>query len=123
MSDFTLNLTQPLYDYLLKNSIREHPVLTQLREETHSLLEPQSRMQISPEQGQLMQLLVELTQAKKTLDIGTFTGYSALAVALGLAEDGKVMTCDINEEWTTLAKKYWEKAGVQNKIILKLGPA
>jgi predicted O-methyltransferase YrrM len=121
MSDYTLNLTPELYRYLLKNSLREPEVLKELREQTHTM--SMSQMQISPEQGQFMALLVELIQAKKTLDIGVFTGYSALAVALALPKDGKVVGCDINGEWTKIARKYWEKAGVTDKIDLRLAPA
>ncbi len=121
MSDVTLNLTPDLYHYLQAMSLREPEVLRQLREETHKM--SMSQMQISPEQGQFMGLLVELLEAKKTLDIGVFTGYSALAVALALPEEGKVVACDINGEWTKVARKYWELAGVTRKIELRLAPA
>jgi len=121
MSDITLNLTPQVYEYLKKVSLREESFLKELRDQTHTM--SMSQMQISPEQGQFMRFLVELIHAKKTLDIGTFTGYSALVVALGLPSDGKVIACDINEEWTKIAKKYWEKAGVSKKIDLRLGSA
>lgn len=121
MSTETMNLTPQVYDYLLSKSLRENQVLEKLREETHK--HPRSIMQISPEQGQFMALLVELLGAKKTLDIGTFTGYSALAVALALPKDGKVIACDINEEWTDIAKRFWERAGVADKIDLHIAPA
>lgn len=121
MSDITINLTPKLYDYFQKNSLREPEILKKLREQTHKM--SMSQMQISPEQGQFMGLLMELLNAKKTLDIGTFTGYSALAVALALPPDGKVIACDINGEWTKIAKRFWELAGVANKIELKLAPA
>lgn len=121
MSDVTLNLTPELYDYYLKVSLREPEVLQQLREQTHKM--SMSQMQISPEQGQFMGLLVELMQAKKTLDIGVFTGYSALSVALALPEDGKVVALDINKEWTKIAQKYWGIAGVAHKVSLHLAPA
>lgn len=121
MSVVTINLTPQLYDYFLNQSLREHPVLTQLRTETQQI--PQGYMQISPEQGQFMGLLMELLGAKKTLDIGTFTGYSALAVALALPADGKVITCDVSKAWTTLAEPYWLAAGVADKIDLRIGPA
>lgn len=121
MSDITINLTPAVYSYLKDHSLREPDVLQKLRHETHKLL--QGKMQISPEQGQFMRLLVEILNAKKTLDIGTFTGYSALAVALSLPKDGKVIACDINGEWTTIAKHFWEMANVTNKIELKLAPA
>lgn len=121
MSDITLNLTPNLYDYLQKASLREPDVLKKLREQTHTM--SMSQMQISPEQGQFMRLLIQLMGAKRTLDIGTFTGYSALSVALGLPTDGKVVCCDINGEWTKIAKKYWDMAGVSQQIELKLAPA
>lgn len=121
MSIKTINLTSDLYAYLQKNSLREPEVLKALRIETQRLTG--AGMQISPEQGQFMALLIELLQAKKTLDIGTFTGYSALAVALTLPPQGKVVTCDINAECTTIAKKFWQQAGVMNKIDLRLAPA
>lgn len=121
MSDITLNLSSNLYEYLQKISLRESPFLQELRQQTHKM--SMSQMQISPEQGQLMGLLIELIEAKKTLDIGTFTGYSALAVALALPANGKVVACDINNEWTKIGKKYWELAGVSSKIDLKLAPA
>lgn len=121
MSDFTLNLTPELYTYLQQTSLREPDVLTQLRLQTHKM--SMSQMQISPEQGQFMGLLIELINAKKTLDIGTFTGYSALAVALALPPDGKVIACDINGEWTKIAKRFWEEATVSDKIDLRMAPA
>lgn len=121
MSSTTLNLTPDLYQYLLNHSLREPVLLQQLREETQQLVE--ANMQISPEQGQFMAMLVQLLQAKKTLDIGTFTGYSALVVALALPEDGRVITCDIDPRRTTVARKFWEKAGVGAKIDFRLAPA
>lgn len=121
MSDITLNLTPELYEYYQKNSVREPEVLTKLREQTHKM--SMSQMQISPEQGQFMGLLIELLQAKKTLDIGVFTGYSALVVALALPANGKVIACDVNVEWTKIAKRFWEMAGVTDKIDLILAPA
>ena len=121
MSDFTLNLTPELYAYYQKVSLREPVVLKELREKTHTMT--MAQMQISPEQGQFMQLLIELTQAKKTLDIGVFTGYSALAVALALPPEGKVIGCDISGEWTDIAREYWDRAGVAHKIDLRLAPA
>jgi predicted O-methyltransferase YrrM len=121
MSTETLNLEPQLYDYLLRVSLREPEILRALRQETKNLAE--KGMQICPEQGQFMRLLIELIGAKKTLEIGTFTGYSALAVALALPANGKVIACDINAEWTDIAKRYWHKAGVENKINLHLAPA
>ena len=121
MSTGILNLTDDLRDYLWQKGMKEHPVLEELREETAQL--PESVMQICPEQGALMANLVRLMSAKKTLEIGTFTGYSALAVALALPEDGKIVACDISEEWTAIGKKKWEQAGVAEKIELRIGAA
>jgi predicted O-methyltransferase YrrM len=121
MSDTTLNLNAELHEYLLRASLREPDILTELRQQTHKM--SMSQMQISPEQGQFMRLLIELMGAKKTLELGVFTGYSALAVALALPEDGKIFACDINGEWTKIARKFWEKAGVMGKINLFLQPA
>jgi predicted O-methyltransferase YrrM len=121
MSDSTINLTPKLYDYLKKVSLREPEVLVKLREQTRKM--STALMQISPEQGQFMRLLMQLTGAKKTLDIGVFTGYSALSVAMALPADGKVIGCDINGEWTGIAKRFWELAGVAHKIDLRLAPA
>ncbi|WP_133127470.1 class I SAM-dependent methyltransferase [Legionella nagasakiensis] len=116
-----LNLTPALYEYMLDVSLNEHPALQALRIETAKL--PLAMMQISPEQGQFMQLLIRLINAKKVLEIGTFTGYSALALALALPEDGHLITCDINEEWTSKAHPFWQRAKQDNKIELRLAPA
>ena len=121
MSTGILNLTDDLRDYLWQKGMKEHPVLEELREETAQL--PESVMQICPEQGALMANLVRLMSAKKTLEIGTFTGYSALVVALALPEDGKIVACDISEEWTAIGKKKWVQAGVAEKIELRIGAA
>ncbi|ANV83586.1 SAM-dependent methyltransferase [Picosynechococcus sp. PCC 7003] len=121
MTRSSLSLDAPLYDYLLRISLKEHPVLQELREITAQ--HPAARMQIAPEQGQLMAWLVQLMGAKKTLDIGVFTGYSALVVALALPEDGKVIACDRDPRPTAIAQTYWEKAGVAEKIELRLAPA
>ncbi len=121
MSNRTLVLNDTLYDYLLSVSLREPDVLRRLREETAEM--PQRNMQIAPEQGQFMALLAELILARRYLEIGTFTGYSALAVALALPQDGQVITCDISEEFTARARPYWEEAGVADKIDLRIAPA
>ncbi|MCC5899818.1 MAG: class I SAM-dependent methyltransferase [Phormidium sp. BM_Day4_Bin.17] len=121
MSPKTLGLSPQLHDYLLNTSLREHPVLQQLRQETAQL--PGARMQIAPEQGQFMALLVQLLGARKTLEIGTFTGYSALVVALALPPEGRLVTCDIDETTTAIARRYWQQAGVADNIELRLAPA
>ena len=121
MSKQTTGLEQTLADYIQSISLREPDILKQLREETAKL--SIARMQISPEQGQLMALLVQLMGAKKTLEIGVFTGYSALAVALALPIDGKMIACDISEEYTAIAKDFWTRAGVSEKIDVRIAPA
>lgn len=121
MTRRTEPLTDELYQYLLDVSVREPDVLRRLREETAELED--ASMQIGPEQGQLMALLVEMLGARRTLEVGTFTGYSALVVALALPEDGRVVACDVSEEWTRIARRYWTEAGVAHKIDLRLGPA
>jgi predicted O-methyltransferase YrrM len=121
MSKQTLGLEQNLYDYLLSVSLREPTILTQLRQETAQM--PRSIMQISPEQGQFMALLVKLIGAKKTLEVGVFTGYSSLVVALALPADGKIVACDVSEEYTSVARRYWQDAGVADKIDLHIAPA
>ena len=120
MANRTTVLTDPLYEYLLSVSVREPQVLADLRAETAKLAE--AGMQIGPEQGQFMNMLVKLIGAKRTLEVGTFTGYSALAVALALPEDGHVIACDVSEQWTSIGRRYWEQAGVAHKIDLRIGP-
>jgi predicted O-methyltransferase YrrM len=110
-----------LYDYVLSSSLREPELLRRLREETAS--HPRAIMQIAPDQGQLFGLLIQLLQAKKALEIGVFTGYSSLCVALALPDDGKLVACDISEEYTSVARRYWKEAGVAHKIDLEIGPA
>ena len=121
MSNKTLPLTDELYDYLVDVSLREPEVLRRLREETAS--HPQSNMQIAPEQGQFMALLVRLIGARTTLEVGVFTGYSSLTVALALPPDGSVVACDVSEEYTAIARRYWQEAGVSEKIDLRIAPA
>lgn len=116
-----LSLTEPVYEYLQAVSLREPDVLRRLREETSQLT--MAQMQIAPEQGQFMSLLVRLMGAKKTLEVGVFTGYSTLSVALALPPEGRLVACDISEEWTQIARRYWEEAGIADKITLHLAPA
>ena len=121
MATKTIGLDDRLYNYLQSVSVREPEILRLLREETAR--HPMKAMQIAPEQGQFMALLVKLLGAKKTLEVGVYTGYSSLAVALALPPEGKVVACDINEEYTAIARRYWEKAGVADKIDLHIAPA
>lgn len=121
MSVATLSMTEALYAYLVKTTLREPPLLERLRHETATL--PAGRMQISPEQGQLMALLVELIGARRTLEVGVFTGYSSTVVALSLPSDGKIVACDVSDEWTGIARRYWREAGVESKIDLHVRPA
>lgn len=121
MSNQSIGLSDRLYEYLIANSVREPEIFRQLREETAN--HPLANMQISPEQGQLMGLLVQLIGAKKCLEIGVFTGYSSLIVASNLPEDGKLIACDVSAEFTAIASKYWQLAGVSHKIDLKIAPA
>ncbi|MCS6782025.1 MAG: class I SAM-dependent methyltransferase [Gloeomargarita sp. SKYBB_i_bin120] len=121
MSLQTLPLTPDLHAYLLAHSLREPPLLQQLRAETQGL--PGAAMQIAPEQGQFMALLVQAMGVRRAIEIGVFTGYSSLVVALALPADGYLLACDINPETTQIARRYWEKAGVAAKIDLRLAPA
>jgi len=110
-----------LWDYIRQVSLREPDVLRRLREETAS--HPHVSCQIAAEQGQFMDLLIRLMGAKRTLEVGTFTGYSSTAVALALPDEGRLVACDISDEWTAVARRYWREAGVEHKIELRLGPA
>ena len=121
MSNRTLQLTDAVYDYLLANSLRETPAQQQLRTETAGM--EMSAMQIAPEQGQFMAFLIKLIAARKALEIGVYTGYSSLAVALAMPDDGEVIACDINREWTDVARRFWKQAKVDHKIKLNLAPA
>jgi len=117
----TVQVDEALFTYLLEHSLREHPAAAALREATRE--HPHAGMQISPDQGQFMALLVRLLGARRTLEIGTFTGYSALAVALALPDDGRVVACDISDEYTRIGRPFWRQAGVEHKIDLRLAPA
>jgi predicted O-methyltransferase YrrM len=121
MSNRTLTLTDGLYDYLLAHSVQEPESLQALRQETAQ--HPMAQMQIAPEQGQFMALLIQLMGAKKALEVGVFTGYSALWVALALPPEGRLIACDVNRDYTAIAQRYWEQAGVAQKIDLRLAPA
>lgn len=121
MSRRTTPLDESLYDYLLDASLREPDVLRRLREETAALED--ANMQISPEQGQFLAFLVELSGVERILEVGTFTGYSALVMALALPPHGRLVTCDVSEEWTRIARRYWNEAGVGDRIDLRLGAA
>lgn len=121
MSNRTISLDDGLHEYLLDVSVREEDVLRRLREETAGL--EMARMQISPEQGQLMKLLIKLLRARKTIEVGVFTGYSSLCVAMALPPQGRIIACDVSEEWTEIARRYWSEAGVDGKIDLRIAPA
>ena len=121
MSNRSIVLTDSLYEYMTDVSLREPPLLLALREETSELT--QRAMQISPEQGQFMALLARLTGARRCLEVGVFTGYSSLVTALALPDDGSIVACDVSEEWTAVARRYWREAGVAHKIELRLAPA
>ncbi len=121
MSLRTIQVTDEIYDYMLRVSLRESPVLRRLRARTAGL--ENANMQISPEQGQFMALLVELIGARRALEVGTFTGYSALCLAAALPPDGRLLCCDVSREWTDIAREFWREAGVDQKIELRLAPA
>jgi predicted O-methyltransferase YrrM len=121
MSNTTERVSAALLDYVRKMGVREHPVLTRLRRTTSRMTAGQ--MQISPEQGALMALLVELIGARRAIEVGTFTGYSSLAIALALPKDGQIVACDVSRPWTDIARAHWKAAKVERKIDLRIGPA
>ncbi|MBM3507817.1 MAG: SAM-dependent methyltransferase [Alphaproteobacteria bacterium] len=123
MSRKTVTVTDEVYDYLVRVGVREHPVLQRLRQATTREAGDAANMQISPDQGAFMALLIKLAGARRALEAGTFTGYSTLAVALALPEDGSIVACDVSEPWTAIACRFWAEAGVANKIDLRLAPA
>jgi predicted O-methyltransferase YrrM len=121
MSTRTLPINEQIFEYVLAHSVREHPAQAALREATRT--HAHAGMQISADQGQFMALLVKLLDARRTIEVGTFTGYSALTVALALPDDGRVLACDISDAYTRIGRPYWQQAGVEHKIDLVLGPA
>jgi predicted O-methyltransferase YrrM len=121
MSNRTLALDDRLHRYLCDHSVRETPVMRELRELTAR--QEMARMQISPEQGGFMALLVELIGATRAIEIGTFTGYSALCIAQAMSPEGRLICCDVNEEWTAIAQDFWERAGIRDRIDLRIAPA
>jgi caffeoyl-CoA O-methyltransferase len=121
MSNIHTPVSEQLWDYIRRVSLRELDVLRRIREATAS--HPQVSCQIAAEQGQFMALLIRLTSARRTLEIGVFTGYSSTAVALALPDDGRIVACDVNAEWTAIARRFWREAGVEHKIDLRLAPA
>jgi len=121
VSNRTIAVTDQLYEYLLRVTVRESELLARLRRETRNMRG--SGMQIAPEQGQFMTLLAELTGARRALEIGVYTGYSSLCVAAALPDDGQLIACDVSEEFTAVARRYWKEAKLDHKIELRLAPA
>ena len=121
MANRTINMDEKLYSYLLDMGLREPEVLARLREATEA--EELSVMRSAPEQGQFMAMLIRLTGARRVIEVGTYTGYATLWMALALPEDGQIITCDISERWSFVARRFWEQAGVQDKVSLYLRPA
>jgi caffeoyl-CoA O-methyltransferase len=121
MATSTIKLTDSIYRYMQEAAFREPEILVKLRIETEGIEE--AGMQIAPEQGQFMSLIVSMIGARRAIEIGTFTGYSSLCVALALPPDGKLIACDTNQDWTDVARRYWREAGVAERIELHLAPA
>ena len=121
MSNKTIGLSDELHAYVVAVGVREADVLRRLREETAAT--PEHNMQIAPEQGAFMAMLVELAGARRCIELGTFTGYSSTAVALALPDDGEIVCCDVSSEWTDVARRYWAEAGVEHKVDLRIAPA
>jgi predicted O-methyltransferase YrrM len=121
MANDSMGLPPEMHDYLVRHGVREPEILRRLRDET--ALIPQHNMQIAPEQGALLSLLIELVGAKRAIELGTFTGYSSLVTMLAMSPDGTMVCCDISDEWTSVARRYWAEAGVADRVELRLGPA
>lgn len=121
MANDTIQLTDQLYDYLISVSLREPDALRRLRAETATL--ERASMQMSPDTGQFLAFLIKLIGAKRAIEVGVFTGYSSLAIALALPDDGQLIACDVSDEWTAIGRRYWQEAGVDHKIDLRLAPA
>jgi predicted O-methyltransferase YrrM len=121
MSSSSFLLTDAIATYYSRVAIREESLFAELRDETAKL--PMARMQIAPEQAQLMAILVKLLGARRCIEVGVFTGYSSLAVASALPPEGELLACDVSEEWTAIARRYWKKGGVDRRIRLVLAPA
>lgn len=117
----SIGLSPEIHSYLLEHSVREPNVLRRLREETATM--ERSEMQVAPEQGPFLAMLIRVLDARRTLEVGVFTGYSSTAVALAMPDDGRITACDVSEEYTAVARRYWAEAGVAEKIDLRLGPA
>ena len=120
MTSKSIGLPDDVYDYVLAHGVREPAILARLREETAA--HPMAQMQIEPLQGAIFRLLVELLDARSYLEVGTFTGYSSLAVALAMPADGRLVCCDVSEEYTSVARRYWAEAGVADRVDLRIGP-
>jgi len=121
MSNASIGLPPDLHAYLIRYGVREPDILRRLRDETADL--PQHSMQIAPEQGALMALLVRISGARRAIELGTFTGYSSLAVMLAMPPDGTMVCCDVSDEWTSVARRYWSEVGVADRVDLRLAPA
>jgi predicted O-methyltransferase YrrM len=121
MARTSIGISDELHEYVIRHGVREPAIFRRLREETAGL--PQATMQIAPDQGAFLAMLVGLIEAKRCIELGTFTGYSSLAVALAMPPEGRIVCCDVSDEWTSIARRYWAEAGVSDRVDLRLGPA
>lgn len=121
MARTSIGISDELHEYVIRHGVREPAIFRRLREETSAL--PQSMMQIAPDQGAFLAMLVGLIDARRCLELGTFTGYSSLAIALAMPPEGRIVCCDVSDEWTSIARRYWAEAGVADRVDLRLGPA